>query len=348
MINPKIKFFLFGMGTRKKYLYQNGKLVDLISSEILYTWDIISEKIIPYEYKVILELNNGAVCEIAEDESSVFICSDGEKTVLSESRINLPDFSEYEHPEILRTLHHEILVNITPSGPVPNLFVYRKPWYRDSAMMYMCLEKTGNLHLVKDWITSIDEMYDRNNSGICEPDNLGQILYLISLIADKENLQDYPIVKKILDEAERISENGHLTGLSDFSEHPVYQTKWLKFGLKKLGLEDRYVIPEVYDSYSSLFWWDFKDQHISGNHFGESEERLYPYLTWAEHHFYGLDYPCIPDKDSYPLTWEAEASQADYSGIKILDSENHSYADKKTAAPHTWHAAEMFLYLIEK
>ena len=45
-----------------------------------------------------------------------------------------------------------------------------------------------------------------------------------------------------------------------------------------------------------------------------------------------------------PLTWEAEASQADYSGIGSLCDE---YERRKVAAPHTWHAAEAFLYLLE-
>jgi hypothetical protein len=46
----------------------------------------------------------------------------------------------------------------------------------------------------------------------------------------------------------------------------------------------------------------------------------------------------------YPLTWEIQASQADYSGMKLIDP---AYAQQKTAAPHTWHAAEICLYLLE-
>lgn len=49
----------------------------------------------------------------------------------------------------------------------------------------------------------------------------------------------------------------------------------------------------------------------------------------------------ISDRD-YPLTWETEACQADYEGMHIISKE---YVEKRIAAPHTWHAAEVFLYL---
>ena len=39
-----------------------------------------------------------------------------------------------------------------------------------------------------------------------------------------------------------------------------------------------------------------------------------------------------------------EASQADYEGMRMISSE---YDDKRIAAPHTWHASEVFLYLYE-
>jgi len=39
---------------------------------------------------------------------------------------------------------------------------------------------------------------------------------------------------------------------------------------------------------------------------------------------------------------EIRASQANYDGIKRLSP---VYAQQRTAAPHTWHAAEIFLYL---
>ena len=38
---------------------------------------------------------------------------------------------------MLRVLHQELLFNIIGGKPVPNLFVYPKPWYRDGAMVAM-------------------------------------------------------------------------------------------------------------------------------------------------------------------------------------------------------------------
>jgi hypothetical protein len=49
--------------------------------------------------------------------------------------------------------------------------------------------------------------------------------------------------------------------------------------------------------------------------------------------------------DLYPLSWEAEASQAKYAGMTRIDPK---YVERRLCAPHTWHAAEMFLYLLER
>jgi len=65
-----------------------------------------------------------------------------------------------------------VLVNIVPAGPVPNLFVYRKPRCRDAAMVCMVLQRTGNLHLVADWIASLRRPFDLNNARNREPDSL--------------------------------------------------------------------------------------------------------------------------------------------------------------------------------
>ena len=68
----------------------------------------------------------------------------------------------------------------------------------------------------------------------------------------------------------------------------------------------------------------------------------YPYLDWAWDHFYGENAGLIGSRD-YPLSWEAKASQAHYDGMAVLSQE---YTDQKICVPHTWHAAEMFLYLL--
>ena len=46
----------------------------------------------------------------------------------------------------------------------------------------------------------------------------------------------------------------------------------------------------------------------------------------------------------YPMSWEIKASEAKYEKIAPLSEE---YAKNKCGAPHSWHASEMFMYLIE-
>jgi hypothetical protein len=101
-------------------------------------------------------------------------------------------------------------------------------------------------------------------------------------------------------------------------------------------------VPEIADSYSALFWMDYRDIHVITR---DAEDReKYPYLGWACDHFHGVKKSPISNRD-YPLTWEQNASQADYGGMSIVDD---IYVKQKLATPHTWHAAEVFLYLLDQ
>src|SRR5262249_17871791 len=133
----------------------------------------------------------------------------------------------------------------------------------------------------------------------------------------------------------------YVSGRTDSGEHPVYQTKWLKFGLQKLKLKDELEIPSLSDSYSSLFWMDFPGKHVAHDRFSKETIENYPYLGWAEAHFYAGMPPMAVDPDQYPLTWESNASQADYKKMALISEE---HVKQKVCTPHTWHAAEMFLY----
>ena len=336
MIKPENNFFLFGMGDREKYIYKNCSLIRYKDNEIIYTWSGCTEEFIYDRYTVILTKNGGGRVVLTENEDGFFV--DGE--CLSASKIHLPDFENYKYPKQLRILHHEILVNIIDGCPVPNYFVYKKPWYRDSAMMAMVLKATNNLHLIKDWVLSITDLYDKNNAGNCEPDNLGQLLYLISLVDDKNN----PMVEKIICEAKRISENGVLTGLTDFNDHQIYSTLWMKLALKELNIEDNFFnLPQEFDSYARMFWMD-KNGIERATEYKNEYNWLYPYLWWAVKHFENEPIDDSFLEITYPMSWEKEASQARYEDIRQL---SNVYADNKFGAPHTWHASEMFLYLIE-
>jgi len=337
---PKVKFYLFGMGNRYKFLYRDGRLFDARTGGVFRKWQVVDEKIIPSEYTVQLKTSDGKMVTITEDEKAVWLDDDKKRISLTEGHINLPNFEGHPYAGFLRILHQEILINIVDSKPVPNFFVYPKPWYRDGAMVAMCLKKTDNLHLIKSWILQLDDPFDRNNAGHKEADNLGQVLYLVSLIADA----NHPIVDKVLRAIPQFKKGNYIVGMSDFTEHPVYQTKWLKFGLRALHLEDPYEIPAVLDSYSALFWMDFNDAHVKGSAFSQDIARNYPYLVWAEAHFHNWPPPMLLE-EQYPLTWEAHASQAKYEEMKLVSQE---YVDRKICAPHSWHAAEMFLFLLDR
>ena len=347
-----VPFYLFGMGNRTKLLYKDGRLIKSLTGETIREWPVLAELIIPNEYKVQLTTTTGGLVSIYENEKGVFIHEDGRDQMLdgTGSVIHLPDFKGNRYNEILKVLHQEILINITDSKPVPNYFVYHNPWRRDAAMMAMCLQKTGNLHLIKDWVIQLDDPYDRNNGAQngapeTEADNLGQSLYLLSLFTGK----DHPLVQKILAEIPayvvKDRQGTYIKGRSDFHEAPVYQTKWLKFGLIAMGLQDTFSIPAIQDNYSSLVWWDYKDSYMPGttDACDEWKNDFYPYIGWAADHFHGLKRNPLSNQ-IYPLTWEKNASEADYSGMAIIDQ---LYVREKIAVPHTWHAAEAFLYLID-
>ncbi|MCD6416891.1 MAG: hypothetical protein J7M08_09390 [Planctomycetes bacterium] len=333
-------FALFGMGRRRKLLYQDGALRDALTGETLSAWPVVSQKLEPAEYRVTIETRTGELIRIVEDEEGVWVEAAGDRTPLTRSPVKLPRFEKHPQQAFLRAFHGELLVNVMPFGPVPNLWVYPRPWYRDAAMMLMCFQKTGNLALVEPWIAGLHKVWDRNNGCEREPDNLGQALYMISLVSDRR----HPLVEKILKEIDGCRRGRHIVGRTDGAEHPVYQTKWLKYGLRALGLEDDFEAPAVFDSYGAAFWMDFKEQHVDGPRFGPRMAQLGPYLTWAEAHFHGDDPPIEIGELKTPLTWERDTSEAEYWRMSILSSE---LVESRVCTPHAWHAAEMFLYFLD-
>jgi len=340
---PDVPFFLFGTGLRPKLIYRDGVLSTWPGGVPVKKWAAKQCLIVPPDYSVYLTTTSNTQVRVFETEDGIAIEENGVATWVEGSKVpvKLPSFSEFRYPRVMRVLHQEILVNVTFAGPAPNFLVYSKPWYRDGAMMAMCLRHTGNLDSIKAWVLGLNEVFDRNNAGETEADNPGQALFLISLISDK----NHPLVPRILAEVERfvVRTNGikYIKGRSDFADRPVYQTKWLKYGLRALGLPDDYTVPELSDAYSALFWMDYRKAHVSGNDAYDTNK--YPYLGWACDHFYGQRKGVISNRD-YPLSWEQEASQANYKGMRPL---GEVFVNKRISVPHTWHAAEMFLYLLD-
>ena len=334
---PAVDFFLLGMGERAKFVYRGGRLTRALTGELVKAWEATEEQIVPPAYTVALRTRTGDFVFITEDEEGVWVEEGGRKDALSMGRVSLPAFTSHRHSLVLRVLHQELLVNVVNGRPVPNLFVYPQPWYRDGAMMAMAFEKTNNLHLITKWVADLCEPFDRNNGGEAEADNPGQVLYLVSLVSDKNHVV-VPAARKALMQLET---DGHISGRSDFAPHPVYQTQWAKFGLRSLGLDDPYTVPKVNDGYATLCWWTFKDGDNADQPVIVSDD--YPYLTWAGCHSTGGRLGKLGDRD-YPLTWEANASQAQYDGMNRVAPE---YAEQRICVPHTWHAAEVFLYFLE-
>lgn len=334
-------FFIFGCGSRPKFLCTAQGLKAVATDQVVAEFKSGSLVVSAAEYSVAAQDAQGNPVHIAEDEDGIWLTRNGQRECLADNPVSLPSFDEHRYRDRLRVLHNEILTNIHDGRPLPNLFVYRKPWFRDAAMMAMVLEITGNVGSLRDWILNIRDPFDRNNAGHEEPDNLGQVLYLVSLVSDAA----HPVVSVVLEAAQRFTTNGYLCGITDGREHPVYQTKWLKFGLSRLGLADDYTVPQVEDGYAPLFWWDRDNipEFSAVRHHEQAEN--YPYLTWAEAHFYGDPLPLRFSANGYPLTWEARASEADYEGMRAVDA---GFVSKKLGMPHAWHAAEMFLTLYEE
>ena len=348
MIKPEKQFYIFGFGPREKYIYkEGGELIKFSTGKTVYKFDVKQEKFLFDSYRVIVYTTDEKTYDIYENEYGIYVRNvtngelDPEEVCLACSeKINLPDFEEYKYSAQLRILHGEILISFLGKNPVPNIYVYKKPWYRDGAMMALCLEQTENLHLIKDWALGVTELYDRNNKGNCEPDNLGQLAFMLSYFVDKS----YPLIDKIVTEAKSRMENGLLTGLTDYNHHEIYSTLWLKLALSRLGIDTSFIkIPNEFDSYARMFWLD-KSEVETKTPFENKYDEFYPYLSWAVWHF-NLDK--VDDKYlslKYPMSHEINASEAAYEDIAPLSVE---YAKGKCASPHSWHAAEMFMYLLE-
>lgn len=346
---PGAQFWLCGVGTRRKMLVKNDGVFDAFSGECLHPFPDGKLHFTSGELAVDIEYSNGSntqtVARVWEDESGVFLKTEnGESHQLAvDARGSfLPKFPRFEnHPHAakLRILAHEIAVNITQNGPLPNLMVYEKPWHRDAAMMALVLEKSGNLPLLEPWLSRVEAPFDLNNKGHREPDNLGQMLVVLALLEQP----NHALCDTILKTVSEFHKADYIEGFTDYDLHPVYQTKWLKWGLSQLGLDDPYRIPAAYDSYSSLFWMDYKNEHVDGARFHVESSTRYPYLKWAEAHFYNDAPPSelAVEEGTLPASWEAHATDADYSKLHTLLPELEML---RSGAPHTWHGAEMFLY----
>jgi hypothetical protein len=186
-------------------------------------------------------------------------------------------------------------------------------------------------------------MYDANRF-VKEPDNLGQILYLQSLIKNP----NHKLIRDIIGEAKRICDDeGNLEGTTDGSRSSAYQNGWLIYGLKRLGMENeaaRFNSKSTIDDngYSHLLWFTLSDNALK-IHSGQreiSDSFMNQYSVYTN--VYGQSFPYI----NIGMEHFAMRSGNAYRN-PILTQIVYPITWGDDTRPHIWHDAELFLYLME-
>lgn len=341
-LNESVYYYL-GFGPRRKLMYKPGLLMDIDSREVLYEFEEEESMIIPNIYTVIIETKDNKYIKIYEDQDGVHYNVDGKDEVIegTSNKIKLYSFNEQKYSNMKAVLYGEILYNIKDSKIYPNIVVYNKPWYRDAAITSMVLRQTNNTDLILDWINNIDELFD-NNNGMEEPDNLGELLYLLSIKKDKNT----DLIDKIESKAEEIASNNpngyYIYGKTDFTDQHLYQNLWYKLGIESVGRDFHFDIDSIKeDDYSKGAWWsDYKTSAI--DNYNSNYE--YPYLSYAIRHNekHGN---IIINRELYPLSWEVNASHANYDLYSGLD---FYMRDERISPLHTWSASELLLFIMDE
>lgn len=341
-------FFIFGMGLRNKYiLYRSSdialgeySLYDYQKKENLYV-GIKNVQIDAEKYCAEGYIDKHKF-QIFENEEGVYLVLDSEKYILDNSQhINIPVY-EGKYARELRLLFNECMVNIVPEGIKPNFITYAKPFYRDVAYIAMVCEQTGNVSQIENWIENITEMYDlQRGSDIKEPDNLGELLYMQSLVSHPNK----ELIENIINEAyARRDEDGMLEGIMDGEDHPNYVVGWLKFGMESLGLDstDWEIQLDKDDYYIDLLWFyddeKLKEYRMDHEYYPAS---LWPYLDYARANFYNYDLTKYYEKNKNSYMSYEPGNWGGWNDI----STSLDYV--KSSTPHAWAAAEMYFYYLQ-
>lgn len=333
--------YYFGLANRKKLFYQDGKLIDIETKKIIEEFDVKEQYVIPNIYTVIIETKNGDYIKIYEDRDGIHYVNNKKEKLLDDTRIELYDFSNQKYQNLKKELYGETLFNIKNETIYSNVIVYDKPWYRDAALTCMVLKQTGNTNLIDEWVNSINEIYDSQNSDMNEADNLGELLYILST---QENI-NYDLVDRIEEEAERIAStnpNGYyIYGQTDYDANYLYQNLWYKLGIESVGREFKFDLDKIpEDNYSRLAWWS--DYKVKGYKEPRTTEE-YPYLSIAEYH--NMKTGSIPINISlYPMSWERNGTEANYQNYDKIDT---VMTNERLSQVHSWSSAEFLLLLLD-
>ena len=336
-------YYYFGMANRRKIYFHTNQLIDIETKEVILEFDEKEHYIIPNLYTVLIETKNNEFIKIVEDSDGVHYISNKKEFIIdgTNTKINLYDFKDQTYSNIKKVLYGEILFNIKNSIIYPNIIVYDKPWYRDAAMVCMVLKQTNNTDLIKDWVNNITEIYDKQNKGIEEADNLGELLYILS--TQEERNED--LIRRIEEEAEKIAssnEEGYfIKGKTDFGDQFLYQNLWYKLGIESVGRIFKFDLSSINeDLYSNMAWWS--NYNINTKQHIESKE--FPYLSYATRH--KLDFgTIIVNENIYPLSWEITASEANYDNYRGLENE---MIQGRISPLHSWAASEFLLWLLDE
>ncbi|MDD3341509.1 MAG: hypothetical protein PHN72_04920 [Bacilli bacterium] len=338
-----MQYYFFGLGNRTKLLFKEGKLINLEDNTVLKEWDTENYLVIPNLYSVILQTKDGKMIKIVEEETGIYVTENDKKTRLegTETKLHLENFTKQKYAQVKKVLYSEILINIKNGEPLPNFLVYDSVWYRDAAMAAMVLKQTNNINLIQPFVDDVKEMYDKQNNGVEEADNLGELLYIVS--ASKKDKTT--LVENIKKEASTlIHENkkgSYLNGSTDGGEHPLYQSLWYDLGMKAQKEKTTIKIKNVEDTYGSLAWWH-KD--VKKQWYGTNESADFPYLAYAQYHTIQMG-KLTATSTLYPLSYESNGTEADYESLRVL---NNSYVENKTSPTHLWTASEMLLFLLDE
>ena len=342
-VSSSKNFYFFGMGNRKKIIFNTNRLNDIENKKVIKKWNVKDFLVIPNEYTVIIQTIDNHFIKIYENEDGIFINDNNTTEALDNTKINLKDFSNGKYPNVEKVLYSEILFNIKDSKPIPNILVYDDVWYRDAALAAMVLKNTNNTDLIEKFIDNIENVYD-NQNGASEPDNLGELLYIIST-SENEHKE---LVNKIIAEANRLaSENkngNYISGLTDGSVKEVYQNKWYDLGISKLSMVNNLnkIWEERSGEYNQLTWWnEGGTKEYRGYYVG----RHFQYLGIAQYHYF-KKVPFYANSNIYPLSYEMCGSKANFESTKMLDESY--YINNRIAPTHLWSASEMLLLIMDE
>lgn len=339
---------LLGVGPRRKCLYRGGVLRDLRTGQPIEIWDLREDEIRPADLSAVVRTVQGETWHVWEDDQGVWVGDGQSGQAIDATPVSLPNFAGGPHADLLGQLHHELLLNVVDGVPLPNLLAYDQPRFRDAAMACMALARTGHLPLVQDWLASLPHRLAPLPDDL-PAEALGQVLYLLSLHESRDPGRE-KLIRTIERRAHRLRRDRSPGSGPPGEGSAVYQTRWLKFGLRSLGRDDPYEVPDLPDPLGEAFWMDRSDEESAGSRASSpaeptaAESFQRPALAWARAHALAAEPPMDMLRTETPLTWEVAGQGACFEAMGRVSDVCRRHA---IASPDTWHAAEALLYLLD-